>query len=159
MGKEGRKVNRVAEEGLLELIACCAGRSGGGERCTHVMHGRSLMTVDRRPSHPYNMRQIFTDQADIACTKRAEAGVNRVGKKREEEKLVRETSTKEQEDRTTDTSMNHHGPSGSLPWRRRRCWHGMGKTRGRIRREVELHFFFWGSALLLIVIVEPRRAS
>ena len=40
--------------------------------CAHVMHGRTRITID--PRYPYNAgdgaRRVFTDQADIACTKR-----------------------------------------------------------------------------------------
>ena len=60
--------------GFLESFLCrnvfeCRRGSGGG--CTHVMHGRSRMTIDPRiPFCRDGARRVFTDQEDIVCTKR-----------------------------------------------------------------------------------------
>ena len=48
------------------------GNKGG---CAYFMHSRSLTAIDGYGlSYPYNsgtrVRRVFTDQADIACTKR-----------------------------------------------------------------------------------------
>ena len=61
------------ERGLLTAFTWGAG-------CTHVMHGRSRMTIDPRiPTMPGRNTSGFTDQADIACTKReVPGGVGRV---------------------------------------------------------------------------------
>ena len=53
--------------------------AGGG--CTHVMHRRNRMIIDPRiPTMPGGgARRVFTDHADIVCTKReAPRGVGRV---------------------------------------------------------------------------------
>ena len=49
-----------------------------GEGCAHVMHDRCRMTIDPAGCRD-RARRVFTDQADIACTKReAPSGVWRV---------------------------------------------------------------------------------
>ena len=51
---------------------------GGGGGCTQLVHGRSRMTIDSRMCWD-GERRVFTNQADIACTKReAPEGVRRV---------------------------------------------------------------------------------
>ena len=42
---------------------------GGYEECTHVMHGRSRVTLASLQCRD-RARGVLTDQADIACTKR-----------------------------------------------------------------------------------------
>ena len=43
---------------------------GGGGGCTQFVHGRSRMTIDPRTLCREGARRVFTNQADIACTKR-----------------------------------------------------------------------------------------
>ena len=58
---------------LVVLVGVEVGVDRGEERwCTHVMHGRSRMTLDPRiPTMPgwNGARGVFTDQADIASAK------------------------------------------------------------------------------------------
>ena len=59
---------RVPGSNLANDLASLS-RHGGV--CTHSMHSRSRMTVDpRTPTMPDGARRVFTDQADIAFTKR-----------------------------------------------------------------------------------------
>ena len=48
-------------------------RGGEGGEGTHFMHGRSRMTIDPRikryDAGAGHIHRVFTDQADIACTK------------------------------------------------------------------------------------------
>ena len=60
------------QDGLTyKIILCKEITRALTEGCTHVMHGRSRMTVDPRiPTMPGQSTSGFTDQADIASNKR-----------------------------------------------------------------------------------------
>ena len=54
---------------LRRIEGVVARNLGGG--CTHIMHGRSGMTIDPHiPIMPGRSTSGLTDLADIACTKR-----------------------------------------------------------------------------------------
>ena len=59
-------------------------RSARGGGVLDLMHGRSHMSIDPLASLQYwdGARRVFTEQADVACTKReAPRGVGRVARR------------------------------------------------------------------------------